>query len=111
MQVYDSANKLAKEIRDSKEYKEYKKIKQNIEKNEEKKNKIEKFEHLRYEIQIKSMQGGVENLQEQNELLQQEYGELLQDEELKKYFDAEVKFNIMLADINKIIAESVRDVL
>ena len=57
------------------------------------------------------MQGGVENLQEQNELLQQEYGELLQDEELKKYFDAEVKFNIMLADINKIIAESVRDVL
>ena len=111
MQVYDSANKLAKEIRDSKEYKEYKKIKQSIEKNEEKKNKIEKFEHLRYEIQIKSMQGGVENLQEQNELLQQEYGELLQDEELKKYFDAEVKFNIMLADINKIIAESVRDVL
>ena len=111
MQVYDSANKLAKEIRDSKEYKEYKKIKQNIEKNEEKRNKIEKFEHLRYEIQIKSMQGGVENLQEQNELLQQEYGELLQDEELKKYFDAEVKFNIMLADINKIIAESVRDVL
>ena len=57
------------------------------------------------------MQGGVENLQEQNELLQQEYGKLLQDEELKKYFDAEVKFNIMLADINKIIAESVRDVL
>ena len=111
MQVYDSANKLAKEIIDSKEYKEYKKIKQNIEKNEEKKNKIEKFEHLRYEIQIKSMQGGVENLQEQNELLQQEYGKLLQDEELKKYFDAEVKFNIMLADINKIIAESVRDVL
>ena len=111
MQVYDSANKLAKEIRDSKEYKEYKKIKQNIEKNEEKKNKIEKFEHLRYEIQIKSMHGGVENLQEQNELLQQEYGKLLQDEELKKYFDAEVKFNIMLADINKIIAESVRDVL
>ena len=111
MQVYDSANKLAKEIRDSKEYKEYKKIKQNIEKNEDKKNKIEKFEHLRYEIQIKSMQGGVENLQEQNELLQQEYGKLLQDEELKKYFDAEVKFNIMLADINKIIAESVRDVL
>ena len=78
---------------------------------DEKKNKIEKFEHLRYEIQIKSMQGGVENLQEQNELLQQEYGKLLQDEELKKYFDAEVKFNIMLADINKIIAESVRDVL
>ena len=111
MQVYDSANKLAKEIRDSKEYKEYKKINQNIQKNEEKNNKIEKFEQLRYEIQIKSMQGGVENLQEQNELLQQEYGKLLQDEELKKYFDAEVKFNIMLADINKIIAESVRDVL
>ena len=42
MQVYDSANKLAKEIRDSKEYKEYKKIKQNIEKNEEKREYIYK---------------------------------------------------------------------
>ena len=32
-------------------------------------------------------------------------------EEIKKYFDAEMQFNVMIADINKIIAEAVKDVL
>ena len=32
-------------------------------------------------------------------------------EKIKKYFDMEVRFNVMLADINKIIGEAVKDVL
>ena len=36
---------------------------------------------------------------------------LYSHEEVKEYFDLEVKFNVMLADVNKIIAESVKDVL
>ena len=31
--------------------------------------------------------------------------------EIKEYFDLEVKFNVMIADVNKIIAEAVQDVL
>ena len=30
---------------------------------------------------------------------------------IKEYFDLEVKFNIMIADVNKIIAEAIKDVL
>ena len=40
--------------------------------------------------------------------------ELISQEDLKdikEYFDLEVKFNVMIADINKIIAESIKDVL
>ena len=29
----------------------------------------------------------------------------------KKFFDTEVRFNVMLADINKIIGDAVKDVL
>ena len=39
------------------------------------------------------------------------YTILIQNKEIKEYFDLEVKFNVMLADVNKIIAESVQDVL
>ena len=39
------------------------------------------------------------------------YAELIQIEDAKKYFDAEMKFNIVLADVNKIIGEAVRDVI
>ena len=32
-------------------------------------------------------------------------------QESKEYFDIEVRFNIMLADVNKIISASVKDLL
>ena len=48
MQVYDTANRLAQEIRDSEEYKAYKKRKDEIQNNPDKKQKVEEFEKLRY---------------------------------------------------------------
>ena len=57
MQVYDTANRLAQEIKDSEEYKEYKKLKDEIYNNAEKKNKVEEFEKLRYEVQLMTYTG------------------------------------------------------
>ena len=39
------------------------------------------------------------------------YTILVQDKQIKEYFDSEVKFNVMIADVNKIIAEAIKDVL
>ena len=39
------------------------------------------------------------------------YSELIQIPEIKKYFDAELKFNVLLGDINKTISEAVKDVM
>ena len=36
---------------------------------------------------------------------------LIKDKEIKEYFDLEVKFNLMIADVNKIIAEAIKNVL
>ena len=43
--------------------------------------------------------------------LQEKYIQLLQDEEMRQYFDYEIKFNVMVTDVNKIIAEAIKDVL
>ena len=43
--------------------------------------------------------------------VQELYGELIQNEEASKYFDAEIRFNVLIADVNKIIGESVKDLL
>ena len=80
MNVYDTANRLAQEIKTSNEYLEYKKAK---EKQDEEKTKK----------------------------LQEMYGILIENKDIKNYFDLEVKFNVMIADVNKIIAESVKEVL
>ena len=110
MNVYDTANKLAGEIRNSEEYLKYKEAKQNINSNLELKKKVEEFEKLRYDIQVLAMQGK-EVEEEKNKKLQEMYSILIEQKDIKEYFDLEVKFNVMLADVNKIIAESVKDVL
>lgn len=111
MKIYDTANKLAQEIKESEEYKEYKNIKLEIESNIQLKEKIDKFERSRFELQLANIKGQNENDNKTLENVQKLYLELIQDPLAKKYFDAEVKFNIMLSDVNKIIAESVQDVL
>ena len=110
MNVYDTANKLASELRSSEEFIKYKEAKDKINSNIEMKKKIEDFEKLRYDVQVLAMQGK-EVEEEKNKKLQEMYTILIEEKEIKEYFDLEVKFNVMLADVNKIIAESVKDVL
>ncbi len=108
MNVYDTANKLAQELKTSDEYLNYKKAKENMDVS--KKEKIFEFEKLRYNIQIDKFQEREENTANV-EKMKKMYIDLVQDEEIKNYFDLELKFNVMLTDVNKIIAEAVQDVI
>ncbi len=110
MNVYDTANRLAQEIKTSEEYTNYKMAKQTINLKPELKNKIDEFEKSRYELQISAMQTG-KNDEEKMKKVQNMYAELLEDNDAKKFFDAETKFNILFADVNKIIGESIKDVM
>jgi len=110
MQVYDIANQLAKEIKESKEYVEYKRLKKEVYEDLETKAKLEEFEKTKYDVQVLAMKGEEQN-KERMEKLQQMYAVLLENPKIKEYFDVEVRFNVLLADINKIIAESIEDVL
>ncbi len=110
MNVYDTANRLAYEIQQSDEYKQYKKLKDEVMSNNELKNKVEEFEKLRYDVQLIQYTGEKKD-EEKSKKLEEMYAMLVQDKQIKEYFDLEVKFNVMIADVNKIIAESIRDVL
>ena len=110
MYVYDEANNLAKAIQDSKEYLEFKKAKDELNSNPEMKEKIDEFEKIRYEVQVLSFKGEDQS-EEKMKKLQDMYDILMKEPKIKEYFDIEVRFNIMLADVNKIISESVKDVI
>lgn len=110
MNVYDTANRLAKEIQESEEYLSYKKLKNAIMQDNEKKKMVEDFEKLRYEVQLLAYTGEEKN-EEKNQKLQEMYMTLIENKDIKEYFDLEVKFNVMIADVNKIIAEAIKDVL
>ena len=110
MNVYDTANRLAYEIQESDEYKSYKRLKNEVMSNPELKNKVEEFEKLRYDVQLMQYTGEGKD-EEKTKKLEEMYAMLVQDKQIKEYFDLEVKFNVMIADVNKIIAEAIRDVL
>ena len=110
MNIYDTANNLAEEIKKSEEYKKYSLIKKEISKDTDKKSKLDEFEKLRYMSQVSAMQGEKHDDKIIDDL-QNRYAELIADDKIKEYFEAEMKFNVMIADVNKIIAEAVQDVL
>ena len=110
MNIYDTANRLASEIKQSEEYVNYKMAKDALNLNQELKKKISKFEKVRYDTQLTAMQTG-KNDEEKMKKMQDLYVELIEDNEAKRYFEAETKFNIVIADVNKIIGEAIRDVM
>lgn len=110
MNVYDTANRLAGEIKSSEEYLNYKMAKEALNLNQNLKEKMEEFEKLRYTVQLEMMQTGKNNEEKYKEM-QEKYAQLVENEEAKRYFEAETKFNILIADVNKIIGEAIRDVM
>ena len=110
MNIYVTANKLAQELKQSEEYVNYKMAKEALNLNPELKKKIEEFETARYEAQIVAMQTG-KNDEEKTKKVQQLYIELFENQDAARFFEAETKFNIILADVNKIIGDAVIDVI
>lgn len=110
MNIYDTANKLASEIKQSEEYMEYKKVKEELLNLPEISEKIKKFETARQEMQRLMIKGGTP-VEEKATEIQNLYAELIQNETAKKYFDLEIRFSVMITDINKIISEAIKDVI
>lgn len=110
MNPYDKCHELARAIQESKEYLEYKEIKQEVLKVPDLKSKIDEFEKIRYEEQVLALQGEKQS-EEKMKKLQELYTILVQNNQVKDYFDKEVRFNLLIADVNKIIGEAIKDVL
>ena len=110
MEVYDKVHSLATSIKNSQEYIEFKAIKEKICEFPELKAQIDEFEKIRYEEQLLAMQGEQQS-EDKMKKLQELYEILVQNEKVKEYFDKEIRFNVLIADVNKIIGEAIKDVL
>ena len=50
-------------------------------------------------------------MEEKMKKVQEIYASIVEIEEGRKYFEAELKFNVLLGDVNRIISEAVKDLL
>ncbi len=86
MNPYDKCHELARTIKESKEYLEYKEIKEEVRKVPDLKSKIDEFEKIRYEEQVLALQGEKQS-EEKMKKLQELYTILVQNNQVKDYFD------------------------
>ena len=113
MNIYDTANNLAREIRESKVFKKLKNAKDMIYSDPEKKDLVEEFDKLKVEVQlmeIKQQNHEEVNQEDKRVKLAKLYNTLISNKDIKEYFDLQVQFNQMMIDINKIIGDVVKDV-
>ena len=114
MEIYDTANRLAEEIRNSKQYKDLKESKDKLMADSNKRQLIIDFEELKKEVQlmeVQKMQNKEVDENAKKEKLAKMYNVLIENKDIKDYFDYEIAFNQMMVDVNKIIGNSIKDVL
>lgn len=114
MEIYDTANRLAEEIRNSKQYKNLKESKDKLMADSNKRQLIIDFEELKKEVQlmeVRKIQNKEVDEQAKKEKLAKMYNVLIENKDIKDYFDYEISFNQMMVDVNKIIGNSIKDVL
>lgn len=103
--VYDTARRLAQEMKDSEEYRTYAAAKERALENETTKQLVKEYHKLQMQAQAAQLSG-----ESNDETLKklQKIGELLQfDRDAAQFVMAEFRMNKMLADVYKTLAEAV----
>ena len=108
MSVYDSANKLASEIRASKEYKDFVENMKNMKSDKNNEYLLGEYKNIQYKLQIASMNNkkmDKKSLKKMEEI----QNKIRYNEKIYNYLLAEEKFNLMMDKVNKIIANTIKD--
>lgn len=110
MNFYDKVHELVHELKKTEEYTTYIKIKEELMENQELYSKVKQFKDKQKEQHLKYL-GGAKIEEEQLIDLQNTYSLLIQEEVIAKLFEAEIKLDVLLADIQKILGEGIKDIV
>lgn len=110
MNFYDKIHELARALKDTEEYKEYIKLKNELKSDEKKYNMVKDFKEKQREHQVKYLSGKDVSKDEQ-ENMQNLYSILIQDEKIRKLLESEMKIDVFLADMQKIMGEAIKEIV
>ena len=104
MNPYDLAHQLARALKDSEEYREYQLLREVAYQEETNRALLDEYKRLQFRMQAKVASG--ENMPEEDFQRLQQIGAILQfNPDVSQYLLAEFRFQKMLSDIFKILAD------
>ena len=110
MNFYDKIHELVKSFKETNEYKEFIALKQKIKANEEEYQLMKDFKEKQREHQMQLINGGQIDEKEKAEM-QNTYSILIQKDDLRKLLECEMRLDILLADMQKIIADGIKEIV
>ena len=110
MNFYDKVHELVRAFKETDEYKNYMNIKKRIKANEEVSKKLKDFKAKQQQEQINYINNGKMN-DDSQKALENIYSVLIQNEDVRKFFEAEIKLDVLLADMQKIMGEGIKEMV
>ncbi|MDO4282157.1 MAG: YlbF family regulator [Clostridia bacterium] len=109
MNFHDKIHELIKALKETNEYKTFLSLKEEIKKDDVTYEKLKKFKTKQQEHHMKYLEG--KEIPE-NELQQMQdlYAELTKNEACRQLLESEIRINVLLADMQKIIANGIKDI-
>ena len=107
---YDKLHELVRELKNSEEYKKFLDLKNELNKDKEAYELLKDFKKKQEEHQLNYI-NGKDMAKEDLDQMQNLYSLIIQNETSRKLLEAEMRINVMLADMNKIIGEALKEII
>lgn len=108
MNFYDKVHELVRSLKETQEYKEYLFLKEELKKDKEAYNLIKEFKNKQSELQLNYL-NGKEMSKDMEQEMQNMYSIVIQNEKSRKLLENEMKVNVMLADLQKILGDGLKE--
>lgn len=110
MNFYDKVHEMVRALKETNEYKEYIKLKNNIKKDEKIYNIVKDFKDKQKDLQIKHI-NGIQMTDEEKLSMENLYSIIIQNENARKMLENEMKLDVMLADMQKIVGDGIKELV
>lgn len=109
MDFHDSIYLCLKALKETNEYKTFLNLKEDIKKDEDTYQKLKRFKTKQQEHHLKYLEGK-EIPSSELQQMQDMYSDLTKNELCRQLLESEIRINVLLADMQKLLANGIKDI-
>ena len=110
MNFYDKVHEMVRAFKDTPEFREYVELKNKLKEEKDAYDRLKDFKERQKNYQMEYIDGKEQSKEKLDEM-QNLYSIVIQNETSRKLLENEMKINVMLADMQKIIVDALKDII
>ena len=110
MNFYDKVHEMVRAFKDTPEFREYVELKNKLKEEKDAYDRLKDFKERQKNYQMEYIDGKEQSKEKLDEM-QNLYSIVIQNETSRRLLENEMKINVMLADMQKIIGDALKDII